>query len=399
MVRGGIRPARIFRMKTIDMKWWQATRKSDHLRRAGGERLALREVIKTDRGRASSSSVFGRELLRVPLMLKILLANATILVLVVCATAVVSVRIGSIDSAVDVLPELLILAIGLAASVVVNWVILRFALQPLRLLQRTAWRVQEGDVDARAVVSPLADDEMERLARTFNGMLEYAAMYRRRLRDVAARALRATEEERKRIARELHDGTAQALAAIRVQLRVARAMTDPDLREGQLNGVSAEIGEAIEEVRRMARGLRPPSLDMLGLATAIESYARPVAEAAGLEIEFQLPAVAGVVAPDAELALYRIMQEALSNVVHHAGAGRVQIRLRKVDRALQLLIEDDGSGFVVTQAFDEEGRGLGLFGMQERASYVGGGVDITSVPGSGTRIVVSLPIAEAARYA
>jgi two-component system sensor histidine kinase UhpB len=186
-----------------------------------------------------------------------------------------------------------------------------------------------------------------------------------------------------------------------VRLRLARAVQDADLREQQLDQISAEIGEAIEELRRIARGLRPPSLDMLGLGTAVDSYARSLADAAGLELDLRIGAVAGLLSPEAELALYRVMQESLSNVVRHSGAGTVRISLRRAGAFVELRIEDDGRGFRVDQALalDREGRGLGLFGMQERAGYVGGHVDIESEPGHGTRVIARMPITEAARYA
>src|SRR5690606_29017968 len=167
----------------------------------------------------------------------------------------------------------LLLGIGLVLSLISNAVILRLALTPLRRLEETATRVREGDYAARVEPSHLADRDIERVAATFNMMLESAETYRARLREVAARALNAQEEERKRVARELHDGIAQSLAALRVQRRIARAAPE-ETRLEALDRVSAGMGEATEELRRIAQGLRPPALDMLGLSPAIESYAR-----------------------------------------------------------------------------------------------------------------------------
>src|SRR5690606_7523748 len=109
---------------------------------------------------------------------------------------------------------------------------------------------------------------------------------------------------------------------------------DPEVQARQLEEVSAAIGEAIEEVRRMAKGLRPPSLDMLGLNAAMEAYARPLAEAAGIALEFQSRGIGRSIGPEIELTLYRILQEALSNVVRHSGATRVRVSLRRAADAV-----------------------------------------------------------------
>jgi two-component system, NarL family, sensor histidine kinase UhpB len=333
-----------------------------------------------------------RALLRVPLFLKILLANALVLsaVLLVAGYMSAGTRHG------DGMMFVLLFFGGLLVSVVLNALILRVALQPLRLLQRTAEQVQAGQLDARVERSELADRDLERLMDTFNTILESGETYRRRLRDIAARALNATEEERKRIARELHDGTAQTLAALRVRLRVARAAEEADVRSQLLERIGTELGEATEEIRRIAQGLRPPALDMLGLAPAIDSFARGIGDTTGLEVETEIEPVEDLLSPEAELALYRIVQEALSNVSRHSSAGRVVIRLRRTGRTVEACIEDDGRGFAVQDEMSS--RGLGLFGMQERAAYVGGTVDIESEPGRGTRIRAIIPVVETAPY-
>jgi two-component system, NarL family, sensor histidine kinase UhpB len=341
-----------------------------------------------------------RALLRVPLFAKILIANAVVVVLVAISGALLAIGLAGPESLRTAAELIAVIAAGgVAVSIIVNAVILRLALLPLKKIEQTAWRVQAGDLDARVEPSILADRNVERIMLTFNAMLDSAVAHRQRLREVAARALTAAEEERKRVARELHDGTAQTLAGLRMRLRLARATEDADVRSAQLEQVSREIGEAIEEVRRMSKGLRPPTLDVLGLAPAIDAYARSVTEAAGLELDLRTELVAGVLTTEAELALYRILQEALSNVVRHAGASVVRIRLERNGADVQLAIEDDGSGFDVGAELGDRTRGLGLFGMQERAAYVGGRVSITSTPGRGTGVLVTLPSAEAMQYA
>lgn len=326
--------------------------------------------------------------LRVPLFWKILLANA-----VIVAVVVLSCQFGAEEAGLGV-----ILVGGVVISTVVNGVILRLALSPLQALQDTAARVSEGDGSARVPPSPVADRDLERLRQTFNSMLETGTVYRQRLRETAARALAATEEERKRIARELHDGIAQSLAALRIRLRVARAVSDDQQRSALLEQVSSEMGEAMEELRRIARGLRPPALDMLGLGPAIESHARNIADATGMAMDLQLEDIGHRLAPEAELALYRVIQEALSNIARHSGADLLRLHLGVAGHQVFADVEDNGRGFDVANAMSSNG-GLGLFGMQERASYVGGSVEIESEPGTGTRVHVLVPIYESARYA
>ncbi|HSJ25146.1 MAG TPA: ATP-binding protein [Longimicrobiales bacterium] len=335
-----------------------------------------------------------RSLLRFPLFYKILIANAVLMGAAVFAAGAL-VQVGGEGNGWRVLG---LFGLALMASVATNAVILRLALQPVKRLQEAAERVHAGDMAARAESSRLADRELERLTETFNSMLASSESYRRRLRETAQRALAAQEEERKRIAQELHDGIAQTMAALRVRLRVARALEDSTVRDQLVERVGAELGEAIEEVRRIAQGLRPPALDMLGLAPAIESCARGMGGAGtALELDVEVEAVEGLLSPEAELVLYRIVQEALSNASRHAGAARVRVRLGRRSGGVEAVVEDDGRGFDV--AAEMSRGGLGLFGMQERAGYVGGTVNIESSPDRGTTVRATIPVVETARYA
>lgn len=336
-----------------------------------------------------------RPLLRIPLFYKILIANALIVVVgTVAGTWVTAafVRESPGSSTLD-LVGLLVLG-GLVLSVLVNAMILRIALSPLKLLERAAGEVQGGNLDARAPYSPVADRELDRLTRTFNGMLDTVALYRQRLREVAVTALTAAEEERKRIARELHDETAQMLAALLIRVRIVRNSPDPEALDALLEDMRREIGESLEGVRRFARGLRPPALDELGLGPAMESHARNLSESVGISIEVDTDSVEGALSPEAELALYRIVQEALSNVVRHAEATHASVRLARQAGVVTATVEDDGRGFDVAAVMAGERRGLGLFGMQERAAYLGGRVEVESRPGHGTRVRAEVPTAE-----
>lgn len=339
---------------------------------------------------------FLRAVLRVPLFYKILIANAVIVVLgAVVGTAVTRhyFRAGGAAFSAPLFVAALAL-VGVAVTVLVNALILRVALSPLDLLEQTAARAQAGDLDARVPRSPVADRELERLSLTFNGMLDSLESYRQRLREVAARALAAEEEERKRIARELHDDTAQSLAALMLRLRVARGQDDPETRARTLDELREELGHALERIRRFARGLRPPALDELGLVPALESHVRSLAEASHIPVRVDAGPVDGVLTPQAELALYRIAQEALSNAIRHAEASSVQVRIRRRDHEVVLTVSDDGKGFDLQAARDGERPGLGLFGMEERAAYLGGHVEIRSRPGHGTEVQATIGTAD-----
>ncbi len=336
-----------------------------------------------------------RALLRVPLFYKILIANALIVIAAVIAgTAATAqfVRAAPNSSTLELVG--LLIAAGVVVTVLVNAVILRVALSPLADLAETAIRVQEGELDDRAPFSPVADRELTHLTWTFNGMLDSLAMYRRRLREIAARALNAEEAERKRIARELHDETAQTLAALLIQLRLARGAPDTEARDTMLDGVKQEISRALDGIRRFARGLRPPALDELGLVAAIESHVRMLQEAVGLEIDIDADPIGGLLVPEAELALYRIVQEALSNAIRHADATRAAVTIRRHPGLITATIRDNGRGFSVDQAMAGPDSGLGLFGMKERAGYIGGSLEIHSEPGHGTRVEIEIPFVE-----
>ncbi len=345
------------------------------------------------------ASALLRPLLSMPLYYKILIANA---LLVAVAAG------GGILLAADWLRgasgtwtwpvALAVSGVGVLASIVVNGVILRLALQPLAELEQTAARVQAGELGARAPTSSLSDRELAHLITTFNGMLEALVGYRQQLRRLAAQALGAEEEERKRIARELHDDTAQILASLLIRLRVAQRAQDPAQREAVLEEVREGLAQALDGVRRYARGLRPPALDELGLVPAIEAYARELTESSGLALEVSERPIEGLLTPEAELALYRIVQEALTNACRHARAAHVRVSVMPSDHRVVASVEDDGRGFSVEDAIGA-GHRLGLFGMRERASYVGGNVEVTSELGVGTRVTAAVPTREGERYA
>lgn len=207
----------------------------------------------------------------------------------------------------------------------------------------------------------------------------------------------AQEEERKRIARELHDETSQALTSLMVTLRLMEESRDPEEMNRCAREVRQIAADTLTAVHDLARELRPSALDHLGLAPALERYAREYAERHRLELDFQVLGLDGMRLPArVETALYRVVQEALTNVARHAQARRVDVLLERRHDRVVAIVEDNGRGFDLG-AGEGDGTGrqaLGIFGMHERAALVGGTLTIESSPEGGTTVFVEVPLTQ-----
>lgn len=235
-------------------------------------------------------------------------------------------------------------------------------------------------------LSPWRPDDGEmRIICTVRDVSDY-----RRLQNFSEGALRATEEERQRIARELHDDTAQRLATLILRIRRLALEPDEERRGDLLEAIRDEVVDATEGVKRMARGLRPPELEELGLDLAITAHVRGLREGADFEVETELGPVDPYLSDTAKLAVYRIVQEALSNARRHAQTDEALVRLYLEGSKVVAEVVDQGVGFLSSRAL-EGGGGLGLVGMRERATMVGGMLTIDSAPGEGTRVRVTVP--------
>jgi len=232
-------------------------------------------------------------------------------------------------------------------------------------------------------------DEDLRLTETFAPRVATAVDLSERVaRDALRRVVAAQELERRRLARELHDETGQALTSILLGLKgVEEARDGGDVRQAAEQLRELVVG-TLQDVRRLAVELRPNALDDFGLVPALERLVESFREQTGMNVELEARLGPERLPGEVETALYRIMQEALTNVVKHARARRVSIVLNRRDGSVTAVIEDDGQGF-------DQGRGdegLGLLGMKERLELIDGRLTVESSEGSGTTIVAEVPV-------
>jgi signal transduction histidine kinase len=207
----------------------------------------------------------------------------------------------------------------------------------------------------------------------------------------------AREEEQRRIARDLHDGISQSLTSLLLGLRVAAEVPTFEEARARLRELRDITAALLDEVRSLARGLRPTVLDDLGLAAVLERYAADYTEAHGIAVDVYAPDLALARLPaEVETALYRIAQEALTNVLKHAAAKEVSLVVRREPSGVHLTVEDDGRGFDNDALLQVPGggKGLGLLGIRERAALLNGSLSLESRPGSGTTVHVCIPIRE-----
>ena len=324
--------------------------------------------------------------LRVPLLWKLVLSNVALLSLVGLAVAVLENDPGFTGRA------RLFVLLAVACAGVVSFAMVHLALRPLAALERTAERVEAGDADARVPASMLADPDLDRLGHTVNGMLDALAQARERQRELSLRALRFQERDRGRLAGDLHDRTAQTLAGVLLELRLLdRAALSPPCLES-IGLVREHVRGALEEVRAVARDLRPPELDELGTRSALDAYARGLYESGGPHVRFVGALPERRLSEDARLALFRVVQEALKNVHRHAGTAQATVRFHTRDDELVVEVGDEGVGFDPELAEDGDAGRLGLATMAERAGYADGRVTVESAPGTGTRVRLHLPL-------
>jgi signal transduction histidine kinase len=243
---------------------------------------------------------------------------------------------------------------------------------------------KEGD-------DPRFDDDDLRLAESLAGRAAVAVDLSQRVaRDALRRVVAAQELERRRLARELHDETGQALTSILLGLSAVETARD----EAELSEAIGSLRElavsTLQDVRRLAVELRPKALDDFGLLPALKRLGQTVGEGSALDVQVEARLGAERLSPEAETSVYRIVQEALTNVVRHADARHVSVVVTRKNASVSVVIEDDGKGFEPERA--AEGGGVGLLGMRERVQLLDGTLSVESSPGAGTTLVLDLPV-------
>lgn len=311
------------------------------------------------------------------LFTQVLVVNAVLL----GAVAIVAGAIAGLNT----LEVIGIAALAVVAGAAANAILLRRRFAPLENLIDEMERVdlaRPGSLLPRSIDGVGETEEVERIELAFLRMMRRLEAERRR---AGSAALHAQEEERARVARDLHDEVNQSLTGLLLRLEAAREAAPPQL-EAELAETKALANQAMRELLSLARQLRPTALDDLGLAAAIAGLVERLGEGeieGAVEVEGDFTDLSD----DAQLVVYRVAQEALSNAARHAGAAHVAVTLRRDARGVELTVADDGRGF----AFDEADRGLGIGGMRERALLVEGELTIESRPEAGTTVRLTIP--------
>ncbi len=336
---------------------------------------------------------------RIPLIYQILIVNSAIVCLGATAGTSITRRLASTQG---VTLTVIFAVIGVILSVAVNFALLRYALRPLTNLQATAERVTAGDLSPRVPTPSTGDPQIAQLALAFNAMLDQVQEdtsvleHSRQLTErLTQQVIDAQEEERRRIARELHDDTAQALATLVIYAEAAAMQPEvpAPLRE-RLLGLRDLANQTLGGVRTIIADLRPSQLDDLGLAAAIRAQASERLTAADIRVDVQVRGEERRLPSTIETALYRVLQEAFTNILKHARASYVEVDLDlSATSEVRARVEDDGVGFDPHSIAPQmrAGRGVGLFGMHERINLLGGTLIVDSTPGIGTEIRITIP--------
>ncbi|HSM56221.1 MAG TPA: sensor histidine kinase [Candidatus Sulfomarinibacteraceae bacterium] len=283
---------------------------------------------------------------------------------------------------------------GTVLAVAINGLLVRAALRPLAELRGLLDPLQVDQVEIAGDWLTQADHDVRRLARALQSLVLQLERRNLELKALSERAIAVQEEERKRIARHLHDGMGQTLSTLIIALDRLESQVPAEWEtlHGNLLSGRCLAEQTLRELRKTIAGLRPAILDDLGLAPAIRWYARSQLEAVGARVVLHLVEEPLSLDGEQTLALFRIAQEAIHNARRHAQAQTVTISLERDEDNVRLCIEDDGVGFepdVLAQKPEVER--LGLLGMQERAELVEGKVIVESEPGQGTNVLVSVP--------
>jgi two-component system, NarL family, sensor histidine kinase UhpB len=314
-----------------------------------------------------------------PLLYRVAGINTLLLLTAVGVTIVVLVP--GHESSYRIDEEGIVLVVAVALVVLLNVWLLRRVVRPLQRLTALARTVDLTD-PRPAVADAVPDSEAGELALTFNDMLERLRTERR---DATGRVLVAQEAERLRIAQELHDQVGQELTAVLLLLSSLESKAPQELRTAVLEAQNS-VRASLEDVRRIAIDLRPEALDDLGLESALAVLCDRFVKRTGIEVSYEVSESLPDLSAEAELVIYRVAQEALTNVARHSGSADVELSLGPEADRVVLTVRDHGRGPASDQA-----PGSGIRGMRERAGLVGATLQIDAAPGGGCEVRLELP--------
>lgn len=345
-------------------------------------------------------SALVTRLKRTPIFYRIALGNAIIIIL----SAILGTFLTHVltDYAATLWHFVIFASMGVIISLALNFTIIRLSLQPLRELRQIVNRIQDDQADAQQLALEDTDPDIHQLARALNALITQLKQSNQQFRQISERAITIQEEERKRIARSLHDDTGQSLSTLIISLdRLSNQLPlDEQQLLSRLKSISSMAGSTLESLRSIIYDLRPAILDDLGLLPAIRWYAQTNLEEAGIRVELDFPEELPPLSAPLTTTLFRVAQEGVNNIIKHSHAGKVCISLGIQEKEVYLRLHDDGSGFDPSDIRDGtvDMQHWGLIGIQERIELVGGRMSIISSPQQGTSLQVNAPLmmAEAA---
>ena len=351
--------------------------------------LTLDQTSRQSKQNKQSHNSMLKTLLGIPIFYKVLIANSLIIFVGATGGTWLATHL-NVSPYATPMSLIIFITTGWLVSVVLNFVVLQIAFRPLTELGKVMKRVRAGERSLRAPLTGV-DSQADQLAEAFNMVLE-ALDEASRLR--ASQIIQAQEQERQRIARELHDETSQVLTSLLISLTLLEESVETQEARERIADTRALAHSTLRAIRNLSIDLRPSALDDLGLLPALRWYVKEYQKKCSIDVEFHATGFKERLPAEMETALYRIVQECLTNTAKHANANRVTITLKEETDRVYARITDDGEGFDYEALLKTPGqeRGLGLAGMNERAVLLDGTLNIHSTFERGTIIEVSIPL-------
>jgi two-component system sensor histidine kinase UhpB len=331
---------------------------------------------------------------RTPIFYRIAIGNAVIIIIGAVIGTFLTHLLTNI--AATLWHFVLFASIGIIISLILNFTIIQAALHPLRDLRQIVNRIQAGQAQVAQLALEDTDPDIHHLTIALNSLITQLETSNQQLRVLSERAINAQEEERKRIARSLHDDTGQSLSTLIINLERLEKHIPTESGElvDRLRSIRQMAMDSLECLRSIIYDLRPAILDDLGLLPAIRWYARTNLEEAGIQVELEFPDELPALPQSLTTTLFRIAQEGVNNIIRHSRAKNACISMGAQKNEVYLRIKDDGHGFDPTIMSNEaiNMQHWGLVGIQERIELVGGRMSISSDPEHGTTLMVHAPL-------